>query len=118
MREALMRLGLSAVAATEFTANGITTVNRLRGLTEDALDRLIKQLTRDNHGGAGLVIPFVSQQYLHAIRFWANRMYILGAPSDVGLINEALAEAWHEMRKVEAEAAEAPDDLVKKNRGF
>jgi hypothetical protein len=118
MREALMRLGLSAVAATEFTQNDITTVNRLRGLTEDALDRLIKQLTRDNHGGAGLVIPFVSQQYLHAICFWANRMYILGAPSDVGLINEALAEAWHEMRKAEAEAAEAPDDLVKKPEAF
>ncbi len=113
-----MRIGLSNIAAAEMTDNGITNMNRLRALTEDALDRLIKQMTRDNNGGAGLVIPFTSQQYLHAVRFWANRMYILGTSYDATLINEALAETWNEQRKAEKEAAEAPDDLVKKPETF
>ena len=118
MRAALVRLGLTAIAAAEFTDNGITNMNRLRAMTEDDLERFIKQLTRDNHGGAGLVIPFASQQHIHAIRFWANRMYILGVPYDIALVNEPLAEAWNESRKAEAEAAEAPDDLVKKPEPF
>lgn len=118
MRAALVRLGLTAIAAAEFTDNGIINMNRLRAMTEDDLERFIKQLTRDNHGGAGLVIPFASQQHIHAIRFWANRMYILGVPYDIALVNEPLAEAWNESRKAEAEAAEAPDDLVKKPEPF
>jgi len=118
MREALIHLGLTAVAAAEVTDNGITTIARLRALTEDALDRLIKQLTRDNHGGTGLVISFNAQQYLHAILFWLNRMYILGLPCEAAMINEALAEEWNERRKAENEAAEVPDDLVKKPEPF
>jgi hypothetical protein len=118
IRAALVRLGLSDVAAAEFTDNGITNIHRWRALMEDALDRLIKQLSRDNNGGAGLVIPFISQQYLHAVRFWANRMYILGTPYDVALVTGPLAEAWNETRKAEAKAAEAPDDLVKKPEMF
>jgi hypothetical protein len=118
MRQAFMRLGMSQMVANEFTDNGITSMNRLRTLTEDALDRLIKQIHRDNNGGAGLVIPFVAQQHMHAIRFWANRMYILGAPYDVALITEPLAESWSEIRKAEKEAAEAPDDLIKKPEPF
>ena len=113
-----MRIGLSNIAATEMIDNGITNMNRLRVLTEDTLDKLIKQMTRDNNGGAGLVIPFASQQYLHAIRFWANRMYILGTSYNVALINEALAETWNEQRKVEKEATEAPNDLIKKPEAF
>jgi hypothetical protein len=77
MTQALIRLGLTQVAANEFINNGITSINKLRVLTEDALDKLVKQIHRDNQG-AGLFIPFFSQQYIHAIRFWANRMYILG----------------------------------------
>jgi hypothetical protein len=118
MRAALVRLGLTAIAAAEFTDNSITNMNRLCAMTEDDLERFIKQLTHDNHGGAGLVIPFTSQQLIHAIRFWANRMYILGVPYDIALVNEPLAEAWNESRKAEAEAAEAPDDLVKKPEPF
>jgi len=48
MVAALRRLGLSEVAAHEFTDNGITNMNRLRTLTENALDCLIKQIHRDN----------------------------------------------------------------------
>jgi hypothetical protein len=98
--------------------NGITNMNPFHALTEDALDCLIKQITRDNNGGAGLVIPFASQQYLHVLQFWANRMYILGSPYNVALINKALAEAWNGQRKAETEAAKAPDDLVKKPETF
>jgi len=118
IRAALVRLGLSDVAAAEFTDNGITNMHRWRALTEDALDRLIKQLSRDNNGGAGLVIPFISQQYLHAVHFWTNSMYILGRPYDVALVTGPLAEAWNETRKEEDEAAEAPNDLIKEPKMF
>jgi hypothetical protein len=68
MEAALIRLGFSLLAAREFTGNDINNLNRLRTLTEDMLDRLIKQIHRDNQG-AGLFIPFASQQHVHAIRF-------------------------------------------------
>jgi hypothetical protein len=116
MRAALVRLGLTEVAAIEFTDNGVTSMARLRNLTEEALEHLIKQIPRDNNGGAGLVIPFVSQQHIQAIRFWDNRMYIIGAPYDVALVNEQLAEMWNEARKAETEAADATDNLVKSPR--
>ena len=112
-----MRLGLSLLAAREFTGNGIMTINRLRTLTEDSLDRLIKQIHRDNQG-AGLFIPFASQQHIHAIRFWANRMHIIGAPYDVDDIDEPLAEMWSESKKAEQEAARTVTDLVKIPEAF
>ncbi len=62
MEEALMRLGLTEIAAREFTNNGINGLERLRMLSSDGLDRLIKQIHRDNQG-AGLFIPFFSQEY-------------------------------------------------------
>ncbi len=107
-----MRLGLSEVAAREFINNGITNTHKLRILTADALDRLIKQIHRDNQG-AGLFIPFKSQQYIHAVRFWANRMYILGTPYGADLITEELAMQWNELMKEESEATKAPTDLIK-----
>ena len=100
MLQALMRLGLTQVAANEFINNGITTIHKLRVLTEDALDKLIKQIHRDNQG-AGLFIPFFSQQYIHAIRFWANRMYILGAPYPIQEVDEVMADMWNEAMKAE-----------------
>ncbi len=90
MQTALVHLGLSEVAAHEFINNGINNTHKLRTLTADALDRLIKQIHHDNQG-AGLFIPFMSQQYIHAIHFWANRMYILDAPYGADLITEELA---------------------------
>lgn len=59
--------------------------------------------------GASLFIPFASQQYIHAIRFWANCMHIICAPYDVNNVNEPLAEMWNESMKVEKEAMEALD---------
>jgi len=100
MEAALMRLGFSLLAAREFTGNGISNLNRLRTLTEEALDRLIKQIHWDNQG-AGLFIPFASQQHVHAIRFWANRMHIIGSPFSIEDINEPLAEMWGESMKIE-----------------
>jgi len=117
MVAALMHLGLSQLAALEFTDNGITTMNRLRSLNEESLGRLIKQIHRDNQG-AGLLIPFASQQYLHAIRFWANRMYIIGSPYDINDVNEPLAEMWVESIKAEKEAATVAGDMVKLPEAF
>jgi hypothetical protein len=112
MHNALVRLGLSPVAAQEFINNGIISIAKLRVLAQEDLDRLIKQIHRDNQG-AGLFIPFMSQQYVHAIRFWANRMHILGAPYDAALVNQEMAEQWSEVMKQESEAAKAPTDLLK-----
>jgi hypothetical protein len=112
MHRALVRLGLSPIAAHEFINNGIISTAKLRVLAQDDLDRLIKQIHRDNQG-AGLFIPFMSQQYVHAVRFWTNRMHILGAPYDAELINLEMAEQWSEIMKQEAEAAKTPTDLLK-----
>jgi hypothetical protein len=112
MEVALMRLGLSQVATREFTGNGIATMNRLRSLTTESLDRLIKQIHRDNQG-AGLFIPFASQQHIHAIRFWANRMHMIGAAYDINDIDEPLAEMWSKSMKIEQEAAKTSGDLIK-----
>jgi hypothetical protein len=78
MRAALQRLGLSAIAANEFINNGIDSINQLRLLAKEDLERLIKQIHRDDAaaGGAGIFIPFIGQTYVHAVHFWANRMYI------------------------------------------
>jgi hypothetical protein len=117
MQAALMHLGLSHLAATEFINNGIINMNRLRSLTETVLERLIEQIHRDNQG-AGLFIPFTSQQYLHAIRFWANRMHIVGLPYDIEDVNEPLAEMWVESMKMEKEVADAPGDMVNMPEAF
>jgi len=63
MKAGLRRLGLSALAAGEFINNGIDSLERLRLLSKEDLDRLIKQIHRDNAaaGGAGIFIPFISQ---------------------------------------------------------
>jgi hypothetical protein len=117
MHAALIRLGLSEVAAQEFINNGITNLNKLRVLTVEALDMLIKQIHRDNQG-AGLFIPFFSQQYIRAIRFWANRMHILGAEYPIEHVNEIMADMWTEAMKAELEAAKAPSDIVKMPEPF
>ncbi len=44
MQQALMRLGLLDVAAREIINNGISSLQRLRMLSEEALTRMIKQI--------------------------------------------------------------------------
>lgn len=58
---ALVRLGLSEVAAGEFINNGITNLNQLYTLTIEALDMLIKQIHWDNQGQAYPFIPTVCE---------------------------------------------------------
>jgi len=41
MRAALVRLGLTAIAAAEFTDNGITNMNHLHAMTEDDRSTLL-----------------------------------------------------------------------------
>jgi hypothetical protein len=119
MGQALLRLGLSEVAAREFTNNGINSLQRLRLLNEDGLDRLIKQIHRDNQG-AGLFIPFFSQESVHAIHFWVNRMYILGLPYKLDQVTEEYATLWNQARKSEKEATRTTSalDLVKQPDPF
>jgi hypothetical protein len=94
------------MAAQEFINNGITALNKLQTLLVEALDMLIKQITkqRDNQGanqGAGIFIPFFSQQYVRAIRFWANRMHVLGMDYTADQVTEQLAKMWNETMKTE-----------------
>jgi hypothetical protein len=77
LKAAFIRLGLTDVAAREFMENGVTDVHQLRSLSKEALARLIKQIQCDNHGGAGLVIPFMSQEYIQAMLFWIHRQHLL-----------------------------------------
>jgi hypothetical protein len=116
-KEALIRLGLTDVSAREFTNNGITSLDRLCMLTPEALTQLIKQVHWDNQG-VGLFIPFFSQQYIHAIYFWANRMYILGLPYRIEDVNEALANIWNEALKSENESRNLPSDIIKSLNPF
>jgi hypothetical protein len=92
---------------------------RLRLLNEDGLDRLIKQIHRDNQG-AGLFIPFFSQESVHAIHFWVNRMYILGLPYKLDQVTEEYATLWNQARKSEKEATRTTSalDLVKQPDPF
>jgi hypothetical protein len=55
----LIGLGLSELAANKFINSGVTSLNKLRTLMSEALDKLIKQIHRDNQG-QGLFIPFFS----------------------------------------------------------
>jgi hypothetical protein len=112
MEDALIRLGLTEVSAREFTNNGITSLDRLRVLTQESLTQLIKQIHRDNQG-AGLFIPFFSQQCIKAVCFWANRMYIFGLPYHIAQVNMNLAVAWNEALKAELESRNLPGDIAK-----
>ncbi len=78
---------------------------------------MIKQIHRDNQS-PGFFIPFTSQQYIHAIQFWANQMHILGSQFQVEDINEPLAEIWSESLKIEQQSAVAPTDLTKSCKIF
>jgi hypothetical protein len=115
MEAGLRRLGLSALAAGEFINNGIDSLERLRLLSKEDLDRLIKQNHRDNAaaGGAGIFIPFISQTYIHAIHFWTNHMYIVGEDFDETLIDADMARAWGTVMKDESDASEVKTDVVK-----
>jgi len=115
--DALVRMGLSELAANEFINNGITNLNKLRCLSAEGLDMLIKQIHRDNQG-QGLFIPFFSQQYVRAIRFWTGRMHILGLLYDIQNVNEELDKRWNEQMKTEHEAAKTPNELVKIPEAF
>ncbi len=70
------------------------------------MSKLIKHILRDNTG-TGLFILFMSQAYIHALRFWANRIYILGVEYDKTLINQEIAQIWSAAMKEETEAAKA-----------
>jgi hypothetical protein len=120
MRAALQRLGLSAIAANEFINNGIDSINQLRLLAKEDLERLIKQIHRDNAaaGGAGNFIPFIGQTYVHAVHFWANRMYILRIEHDETLIDLNMARQWTTIMREEGEASRLTTDVVKIPESF
>ncbi len=89
-------------SSQEFINNDINTIEWLRQLSSDDIIHLVKQIHRDNMNG--LFIPFGAQQAIHAIQFWANRMYILGRPYNAEIITDALAAEWDDRRRIEAEA--------------
>jgi hypothetical protein len=113
LKDAFVRLGLTDVAAREFMENGVVTVHQLRSLSAEALTRLMKQLQRDNNGGAGIMIPFMSQEYIQAMRFWTNHQFSLGLPYDAEMFNLPDAVYWMEKMREQDEADEAQTDLIR-----
>ena len=114
MHRALVRIGLSPIAAQEFIMNGITSTEELRTLEIEDLNRLIKQIHRDNMNG--LFIPYKAQQRIYAIRYWTNRQYILGHNYDAASITRQLSVDWIRRMKDEKEskdATKATADLIK-----
>jgi hypothetical protein len=63
---------------------------------------LIKQIHRSNQG-QGLFIPFLAQQYVRPICFWAKKMHIMGRTYDLDMIHQNMADTW----------CQSPTDLVK-----
>jgi hypothetical protein len=79
-QSAQMRLGLSQVASCKFTGNGITTMNRLRTLTEDALNRLIKQILEPNQGTGLFILSNIFKQHSSGLTVyisWVQPMILL-----------------------------------------
>ena len=113
LKAAFIRLGLTDVAAREFMENGVTDVHQLRSLSSEALARLIKLIQRDRDGGAGLIIPFMSQEYIQAMLFWTHRQYSLGLPYDAEAFNREDAVYWMEKMREKKEADDAAEDLIK-----
>ena len=111
LKHAFVRLGLTEVAAREFMENGVTDVHQLRSLSKEALARLIRQIQRDNHGGAGLIIPFMSEEYIQEMFFWIQRQYSLGLPYDAETFTRPDAIYWMEKMREQEEA-----DAAAKNR--
>ena len=103
----------------EFINNGITSTEELRTLDTEDLNRLIKQIHRDNMNG--LFIPYKAQQRLHALHYWAHRQYLLGRDYDALLITRELASEWiNRMRdeKEEKDIAKTTADLIKAPEAF
>jgi hypothetical protein len=113
LKEASVRLGLTDIAAREFVENGVTDVHQLCSLSKEALVRLIKQIQRDNHGGAGLIILFMSQEYIQAMLFWIHHQHSLGLPYDAETFNRPDAIYWMEKMREQDEADDAGKDLIK-----
>jgi len=118
MEQALIRLGTSQAATTEFINNGITSLERLRMLSKDGLERLIKQMHRGVQGGVGFFIPLFTQELIYSIHFWCNRMHIIRVPYGVEQVTQELALNWNQARKSETEASKAPQDMVKQPDAF
>ena len=113
LKDALIRLGLTGIAAREFMENGVTDVHRLCSLDEKGLTRLIKTITKDRDGGAGPLIPFMAKEYIHASLFWTHRQYSLGLPYDAELFHLADAEYWIQKIRDQEDADDAAKDLIK-----
>jgi hypothetical protein len=87
-------------------------------LPKDGLERLIKQMHGGVQGGAGIFIPFFTQELIHSIHFWCNRMHIIGVPYGVEQVTEELALNWNQARESEIETSKAPQDMVKQPDAF
>jgi hypothetical protein len=118
LKDAFVRLGLTDVAAREFMENGVTDVHQLRSLSTEVLARLIKLIQRDRDGGAGLIIPFMSQEYIQAMLFWTHRQHSLGLPYDAETFHRPDAVYWMEKKCVQEEAADAAKDLIRAPETF
>lgn len=85
-RAALGRIHLSAEVQTAIISQGINSIMSLTLIGDDGIKSICK-IIRDDE----IVIPFMQQQYLVAMRFWGRDRLRLGLPIDP--VHFTLAEA-------------------------
>jgi hypothetical protein len=119
MEEILMRLGLSEIAARDFTNNWINSFERLLILTVDGLERLIKQIhteitkERDCSSRSSL-----KSWVTLSIFGWT--ICILGILYELNQVPEKLATTWNLVRKTEQEATKTVSslDMIKQPEAY
>ena len=90
----LICIGLTEAAANRFIGNGVNSVFRLKSLSDKDLKRLIKQIQNATAGVPGVEIPFMCQQYVHAMRFWTECQAISAMPFNPEDFDIPEAEEW------------------------
>jgi hypothetical protein len=85
---------------------------------EESLASLIKLIQRDCDGGAGLIMPFLSQEYIQAMLFWTHCQPSLGLPYDAEMFNRPDAIYSMESRRGQEEADDAAKNLIKAPKIF
>jgi len=106
-RAALGRILLSAEVQTAIINQGITSISSLTLIGDDGIKSICKIIRDDD-----IVVPFMQQQYLVAMRFWGRDRIRLGLPIDPVLFTLAEAQAAA-LLMVQEEQEIAAKDTIK-----
>jgi hypothetical protein len=102
--QALLWIGFTNLAANEIIDQGLGDTLTLLLLTPSDV-KLMCKVIRDG----GIVIPFMVQQHLQMMHYWANKMSRMCMPIDANMFTLAAAEVYGQ--KMIAEDAEKDADV-------